>query len=67
MDGWMDGWMAGGSRVDARTKRTHRFPNVGGTRARTSVRVVVVVVVVVVDFVVVVSRSLTRGDGRLLI
>ena len=58
--------MAGGSRVDARTKRTHRFPNVGGTRARTSVRVVVVVVVVVVDFVVV-SRSLTRGDGRLLI
>jgi len=63
----MDGWMAGGSRVDARTKRTHRFPNVGGTRARTSVRVVIDArVVVVVDFVVV-SRSLTRGDGRLLI
>jgi hypothetical protein len=58
MDGWMDG-----RRVDARTKRTHRFPNVGGTRARTSGRVVVVVVVVVVG----VSRSLTRGDGRLLI
>ena len=57
--------MAGGSRVDARTKRTHRFPNVGGTRARTSVRVVEFSRVVV-DFVVV-SRSLTRGDGRLLI
>jgi len=55
-----------GRRVDARTKRTHRFPNVGGTRAVTSVRVVEFSRVVVF-VVVVVSRSLTRGDGRLLI
>jgi len=63
----MDGWMAGARPVDARTKRTHRFRGVEGTRARTSGRVVIDArVVVVVDFVVV-SRSLTRGDGRLLI
>ena len=60
----MDGWMVGGSTPERSEPK--RFPNVGGTRARTSVRVVEFSRVVV-DFVVVVSRSLTRGDGRLLI
>ena len=56
--------MVGGSTPDRSEPK--RFPNVERTRTVTSVRVVEFSRVVVV-FVVVVSRSLTRGDGRLLI